>query len=157
MNTAITAVSAVFTLATTFGAGGLAADDTADSSCSVDGVTLDYTVDFDAGAGDYLDGSGDTSTSPTDNSGMVFEVTHVVVGGIADDCVDQVIDVSLANGAGKQVETLRAVIAQTGVEGQDANTITLMVDGDGEMSSSNLLDGINAAEVLHAAVVIQTA
>ena len=157
MNTAVTAVTAVFALATTFGVGSMGAEAATDSSCFSDGVTLDYTVDFDAGTGDYLAGSGANPASPTDNSGMVFEVTHVVVSSIADDCVGQTIDVSLTNGAGKQVETTQAVIEQTGVEGQDANTVTLTVDGDGAISNSNLLDGINAEEVVHAAVVIQTA
>jgi len=158
VGTGVATASAVFAMAATLGGittEDIGADTTVVAACDNDGITLDFNVDYDAGTGDYTVGDPGTPASQTDNAGMVFEVISVDVSGIDDACVGQTIDMSLSNQSGKEIETTQATITQSGTVGQDANTITLTVDGDGDTSATNLLDGINATEVDHAGIVIQ--
>jgi hypothetical protein len=160
--TGIATAGAVFAMAATLGGvsgNAIGADTVVVAACDTTGIVLDYVVDYDAGTGDYNEGAGESASADTDNSGMVFEVTTVVVSGIADACIDQNIDLSLSNITGKEVEAGQRVLSSgnLSVTAADANAIELTIDGDGATDATNLVDGINVGEVLHAAVVIQTA
>ncbi|MCP4435994.1 MAG: hypothetical protein GY812_10965 [Actinomycetia bacterium] len=68
------------------GSSGLGADDTVVASCDNDGVTIDYTVVYDA----------------TDGR---FEVDSADISGIAAACVGQTLDVALRDGSGTLLDS----------------------------------------------------
>jgi len=69
----------------------LGADATQVMSCDSDGVSVDYTAEFDA----------------TDSR---FEVTEVIVSGIHDDCAGQTLSVALGDGA-QELDSGSVVVA----------------------------------------------